>query len=151
MESTLSIIAIVISVITIGFEFFGGQRINRINLEAHFFEIIYNEYLLEKLPNARNKVVYNNHMVTGTEELVDVLNNIRRNSIFFKYRDKKFYDNVCNHLQNFEDELVKKSDRKLEEEQYIDFVKCLNNSLEEIYDIIITKYTGKIKSYKRKK
>ena len=85
MELVLSIIAIVISVIAMCSEFFGSQRISRINLEAHFFEEIYNDYLLDKLPSARNKVTYNNNIVTGTEELVDVLNEIRRKSIFFKY------------------------------------------------------------------
>ncbi|MEI3294302.1 MAG: hypothetical protein V8R99_00565 [Eubacterium ventriosum] len=151
MELVLSIIAIVISVIAMCSEFFGSQRISRINLEAHFFEEIYNDYLLDKLPSARNKVTYNNNIVTGTEELIDVLNEIRRKSIFFKYRDIKFYNNICTHLQSFEDELVKKSDMHLEDEHYCRFTQYVNDSMEEIYDIIITKYTGKLKKHKKRK
>lgn len=151
LELVLSIIAIVISVIAIGFEFFGSQRINRINLEAKFYEEIYNEFLLEKIPNARNKLTYNNNILSGTEDLIDVLNDIRRKSLFFKYRDEKYYENLCKHLQDFEDELVQKSDVSLDNEQFCKFTKYVNDSLEEIYNIIISKYTGKLIGWKRKK
>ena len=151
LKMVLSIIAIVISVIAIGFEFFGSQRINRINLEAKFYEEIYNEFLLEKIPNARNKLTYNNNIISGTEDLIDVLNDIRRKSLFFKYRDEKYYGNLCKHLQDFEDELVQKSDVSHDNEQFCKFTKYVNDSLEEIYNIIISKYTGKLIGWKRKK
>lgn len=151
LEMVLSIIAIVISVIAIGFEFFGSQRINRINLEAKFYEEIYNDFLLEKIPCARNKLTYNNNIISGTEELIDVLNEIRRKSLFFKYRDEKYYEKLCKYLQDFEDELVKKSDVSLDNEQFCTFTKYVNDSLEEIYNIIISKYTGKLINWKRKK
>ncbi|MCQ2081349.1 MAG: hypothetical protein MJZ11_06790 [Lachnospiraceae bacterium] len=151
LEMVLSIIAIVISVIAIGFEFFGNQRINRINLEAKFYEEIYIDFLLEKIPSARSKLTYNNNILSGTEELIDILNEIRRKSLFFKYRDEKYYEKLCKHLQNFEDELVRKSDVSLDNEQFCTFTKYVNDSLEEIYNIIISKYTGKLISWKGKK
>jgi len=44
IELILSIIAIIISLMAIAFEFLGNQRINRINLEAKFYENIYEEF-----------------------------------------------------------------------------------------------------------
>lgn len=48
LELVLSIIAIVISVITIFIEFYGNQRVNRINLEANFYKKYIMNFLLIK-------------------------------------------------------------------------------------------------------
>jgi len=144
IELILSIIAIVISLLAIAFEFLGNQRINRINLEANFYEKIYNEFLINDLPNARNKLVYNNNIVTGVETLIDILNDVRRKSLFFKYRDEKFYNKLCSLLQGLEDELVKKSDIRLENEEFCKFIEYVKESMEKIYDFIISKYTGRL-------
>lgn len=143
LELALSVIAIVISIITIFIEFYGNQRVNRINLEANFYEKIYNDFLIEQIPNARNAIVYNNHIVSGVDILIDVLNDMRRKSLFFKYKEEKFYTNLCTKLQELENELVKKSDIELDNDDYCKFVEYIKKSLEEVYDIILCKYTGK--------
>lgn len=125
LELALSIIAIVISVITIFIEFYGNQRVNRINLEANFYEKIYNEFLINKIPNARNAITYNNNIVSGVDELIDVLNDMRRKSLFFKYKEEKFYNILCKKLQDLENELVRKSDLKLDSDDYCKFVEYI--------------------------
>lgn len=125
LELVLSIIAIVISIITIFIEFCGNQRVNRINLEANFYEKIYNEFLIDKIPNARNAIVYNNNKVSGADELIDVLNDMRRKSLFFKYKEEKFYNTLCKKLQDLENELVKKSDLELDSDDYCKFVEYI--------------------------
>lgn len=151
IELILSIVAIVISLLAIACEFFGNQRINRVNLEANFYEKIYNDFLLTTLPNARKKLVFNNNIISGTETLIDTLNDIRRDSIFFLYRDEKFYKELCAKLQELEDELVKKSDKVLENDDFCKFTENVNEELEVIYSIIISKYTGKLLSRKKKR
>lgn len=143
LELVLSIIAIVISVITIFIEFYGNQRVNRINLEANFYEKIYNDFLIDKIPNARNAIAYNNNIVSGADELIDVLNDMRRKSLFFKYKEEKFYNELCKKLQELENELVKKSDMELDNDNFCQFVENIKKALEEIYDIVLCKYTGK--------
>lgn len=150
-ELVLSIVAIIISLIAIVFELLGNQRINSINLEARFYEKIYEDFLLDQLPNARNRMVYNNNLVTGADGLIDVLNDMRRKSLFFKYKDSKFYADLCRLLQQIEDELVRKSDKKLDDDEYCEFVDFIKLKMEEIYALIIDKYTGKISSPLKKK
>lgn len=150
LELLLSIIAIIISVITILIEFYGNQRVNRINLEANFFEKIYNDFLVEIIPNARNEIVYNNNVVSGVETLIDVLNDMRRKSLFFKYKEEKFYNRLCSKLQELENELVEKSDLTLDSDDYCKFTEYIKEALEEIYDIILCKYTGKFFHKKNK-
>lgn len=76
--------------------------------------------------------------------MIDVLNDMRRKSLFFKYKEEKFYNTLCKKMQDLENELVKKSDLELDSDDYCKFVEYIKKALEEIYDIILCKHTGKI-------
>ena len=143
-EVIVSIIAVVISIIAIGFELFGAQRINIINLKSSFYSKIYDDYLMYKIPSARNKILYNDNCVSQTDDLIDLLNEMRRNSLFFKYSDKKFYNGLVEKLQKLENELVTKCDKKLEHDEFCKFNESLNNQLDDIYEYILVEYTGKV-------
>ena len=82
LELVLSLIAIIISVCCVVFEYFGSKRINKISLEADLYRDLYRDYLLKRIPEARNVIHYNNNIVSDTNDLIDVLNDIRRDSIF---------------------------------------------------------------------
>ena len=143
IELVLSIIAIIISLVAIAFEFFGNQRINRVNLRSTYYEEIYNGFLVTKIPEARNKLIYNNNRISNTDELIDVLNDMRRKSLFFKYQDEKFYKKICDLLQNLEDKLVTHGDKSLDSDEYCSFTKAVKESIDKIYKTIFDRYTGK--------
>ena len=142
LELLLSIIAIVISIGSVFFEYFWNQKINKTNLESDFFKDLYGEFLMRKIPEARNVIHYNNQIVSDTDDLIDVLNDIRHVSLFYKYKDKKYYKLLCSRLQNLEDKLVQKTGRMLDDD-YAEFIQEINSDIEEIYDIIMNKYIGK--------
>lgn len=142
LELVLSVLAIIISILSVLFEYFWNQKINRTNLEADFFKDIYGEYLMRKIPEARNVIHYNNQIVSDTEDLINVLNDIRQASLFFKYKDKDYYKTLCEKLQGLEDKLVKKSG-KMSDDDYAEFIREINQDIEGIYDIIMKKYIGK--------
>lgn len=144
LEMVLSLIAIIISLVAIAFEFFGNQRINRVNLRSIYYEKIYNDFLVTKIPEARNKLIYNNNNVSNTDELIDVLNDMRRKSLFFKYQDEKFYKRICSMLQNLEDKLVTNGEKTLDSDEYCKFTNEVKESIEKIYKAIFDRYTGKI-------
>ncbi len=145
LELVLSIIAIIISILSVLFEYLWNQKINRTNLEADFFKDIYGDYLMHKIPEARNVIHYNNQIVSDTEDLIEVLNDIRRASLFYKYKDKKFYKDLCGKLGILEDKLVEKADKTLDNDDYSDFIQEINSYIEDIYNIIMNKYIGKNK------
>lgn len=92
-ELILSIVAILISVAAIVIEWVEAKQNIRIGLEADYFSKIYQEYLMKKLPEARRLIRLNNDgKLCDTDSLIDELNNMRRDSLFFKYHDKIFYD-----------------------------------------------------------
>lgn len=142
LELILAVLAIIISIVSVIFEYFWNQKINKTNLEADFFKDIYGEYLMKSIPEARNVIHYNNQIVSQTDDLISVLNDIRRSSLFFKYNDKKYYQTLCQKLQQLEDKLVKKSG-KMTDDDYAEFIQDINTDIEEIYSIIMKKYVGK--------
>lgn len=142
IELILALIAIIISISTAFFEFVWNTKINKINLEADFIKDIYIDYLMIKIPEARNIIHYSNEILSQTDNLVDVLNDIRRSSLFFKYKDKEFYKKLCEKLQNLEDNLVIKTGH-ISADDFAEFTNDLNDKIEEIYKIIIKKYIGK--------
>lgn len=142
LELVLSVLAMIISVGSIIFEYFWNQKINRTNLEADFFKDIYGEYLMKRIPEARNVIHYNNQIVSDTDDLINVLNDIRQASLFYKYKDKEYYKLLCNELQGLEDKLVQKTG-KMADDDYAEFIQEINTDIEGIYDIIMKKYIGK--------
>ncbi len=143
LELVLSILAIVISILSVFFEYFWNQKINRTNLEADFYKDIYGDFLMSKIPKARNVIHYNNQIVSDTDDLIDVLNDIRHSSLFYKFKDKKFYKELCNQLQGLENKLVSKTGKTLDNDDYLDFIQEINSDIEVIYNTIMNKYIGK--------
>lgn len=142
-ELILSILAILISICAIFFEYFWNQKINKTNLEADFFRNIYGDFLMNKISKARNIIHYNNQKISDTQDLIDVLNDIRHSSLFYKYKDKSFYNLLCERLRTLEDKLVSKTDKILDNDDYSDFIQETNSDIETIYNIIMNKYIGK--------
>lgn len=149
LELILSILAIIISIISVVFEYFWNQKINRTNLEADFFKGIYGDFLMNKIPKARTVIHYNNQIISDTDDLIEVLNEIRRSSLFYNYQDQKFYKRLCKHLQSLENELVSKTGEILSNNEYLEFIQEINSDIEIIYNIIMNKYIGKNNSYKK--
>lgn len=145
VELILSIIAIIVSVSTAIFEYMYNKKINRTNLEAEFFITIYGKSLMEKIPKARQVIHYDGVSISDTQDLIDELNNIRLSSLFYKYSDRTYYDELCNKLQSLEDVLIKTD--KLSGDDYAVFINNLNLRLENIYHFIMNKYIGKRKKY----
>lgn len=143
LELFLSILAVIISIFAVFFEYYWSQKINRTNLEADFYKDIYGDYLMNKLPEARRVILYSNHVISDTDDLIDILNDIRHSSLFYKYKDKNFYEKLCGQLQKLEDKLVKDTGKVIEDDYYIDFTRTVNKDIEDIYNTIMDKYIGK--------
>lgn len=149
LDNKLSFAAIIISILAIGGSFFtvfwqGRQNASRqkIDLESVFYKDIYWDYLIKKIPESRDFVKHNGveNRITGTDNIIDDLNNIRRDSLFFKFTDENFYEEICEKLQNLEDKYVKAD--KMILAKYDQFNIEVDQMLTEIYDIITSKYTG---------
>lgn len=139
----ISAVAIGISVIVYNKEKENAGKLNIINLESDIYKEIFFVYLIDKIPNAREKIKYNNKKISNVDSLMLELNNMRKRSLFFKYKDIDFYKQLKSKLQELEDYLVDISNRS--EVEHDDFGKeneKINQHMEQIYRIVMKKYSG---------
>lgn len=107
-----------------------------------FLQEIYNEYLRKKLPKVLNSIRFDGENLSNAEELIKVLNGIKEESFFLKFSDKKYYDSLSRELQKLEDKLIVK-EVKMSLDDYEKFMVDINDDIERIYLIILSKCTGK--------
>lgn len=133
----ISIIALVVALVTAIFSYVQNKKINKVNIEANMLLDVYREYLLDDIPKARRYIHYSNkNILSGTSYLVDVLNEIRRASLFFMYKDPEFYTKLCNALQGLENKLIEK-EGFLSVDDFCQFDDDVDKSIKIIYDLIM--------------
>lgn len=149
IETILSILALTISIGTALFEYMWNKKNTLLYFEFDINSCIYKDYLIHKIPQARNYIVYSDGELKDTKKLIDLLNEIRQNSLYYKYNDKKFYKKLCDCTQAIEDKLVLKTGY-MSCDDFSEFNYSLNDDITNLYTIIANKYKGeKIKKVKK--
>ena len=94
----VSIISIIISCVVAFVGFRKDERLSRINIEVDFFREIYKQHLIYTIPIARTKMYIGpDEKIHDADELIKELNKIRKDSLFFKFKNKIFMRN-CNKI-----------------------------------------------------
>lgn len=137
----LSIVAIIVSLVSLYF----SNANNKINLEATYIDQIFQNYMLIKIPEGRKQITHSNGEVKGTDNLIETLNEMRQDSLYYSYQDKKFYEELNRGLQDLEDYLVNQGDKNISNEEFSDFITTISKYLSNIYNLIHDKYLGKTK------
>lgn len=139
----VAVLAAIISVIAAIDVHIQNKKLNKINLKAGYFDTIYKEYLIFIIPKARTYITFLDGKLAGTDKLVNELNNLRRDSLYFFYSDRKFYDGLKNKLQTLEDYLIiSQNEYFTSDEQKIVF-ENIQNDLTKIYDWLLINQFGK--------
>ncbi len=132
-SNILSIIAILISIGVPLFEHFSNRRINNINIDSHYYTVVYEKYLLIDIPENRMRIErLRSGKVEGREEFLEMLRNIRKKSLCFKFVNEDFYKILYGHIQNLEDEIIMLPDN-VSEEAYVQFIRKIDGIIYDIY------------------
>lgn len=139
----ISVIALIASIIVAVVQYKSNIRINHINLEAIYFNDIYKDYLIKKLPKSRSLL----HIDSGGKllyinDLVIDLQQMRKDSLYYLYKDKAYYTELKKSLQKLEDFLVEQSANTIPHEEYANFHYKIEEDLREIYSLITNKFLG---------
>lgn len=143
ISDIIAIIAIVVSITSVLYQWKKDLKLNAVNLEAEYFQKIYERHLLSELPKARKYIFFSNNKLKDYDKLMDELNAIRNDSLYFMYSDKKYYENLKNALQELEDYLGNCGNKEFSKENQDVIFNDIQEKIEEIYNIIISKYHGK--------
>lgn len=144
------VIAIVISVVSILFSIYSffknnelSRKINSVNLESELYMDIFKDFLLEKIPRTRNKIyIDSNGKVCGYDELINVVIDLKKKSVYFSYRKHTFYKNLREKLSEIEDNLVETEGRTYLGRDSVSFLTEIDRLLESLYCFILDSYFG---------
>lgn len=134
----ISIVALIVSIIAIVIE----KRGSRSQLRIDFFNDHFRDELSHKIPEARQKVVFQNERISGCEELQDVLTEMRRGALYFKYASPRFYNRFVKENQEAEDYFIDGLNKNYGEERQKEFLAEGDKKLHRLYKTINRKYFG---------
>lgn len=139
----LSVLSFVVSIILAIYEIKKAKDLNDITLESVYFDDLYKEILVKRIPNSRAKMTFDsNYHLIGTDDLIDNIKELRKNSLYFQYADKKFYEKLKSKLFDIEDYIIKMEDKQVFGEEQIEFYNTVHNKLSDIYSLMLKKYKG---------
>ena len=139
----ISVLALIISIGVPFFEYIYNKSFNNINIEVSYYDEIYKDYLINKIPISRMKIQLSSQgEVLGIDQFLDLLREIRRNSLYFKFRNIEFYSEIFSLIQRLEDELVV-AEAKMSVAQYNKLSVRIDSMINDIYEEIITTSRGK--------
>lgn len=134
------IIAILSLVGTLGlgfYTFYLTNKINKITLSANFFNKLFLDILLEDLPLALDEAISTN--LKETDSLEDIMVDLNKKIIAYKYMDKDFYEKIYNQVVSIDEFLV--SDKNKNVKNLSAQNAKLEEKVEKLYQIFMTKYT----------
>lgn len=140
----ISILSLIISIGTVFFEYFFNKKINSINLDAEYFNDIFKDFLIEHIPEKRAKVQRTSSgNIIGIDPFLDLLRKIRKKSLFFKFKDREFYNELLSTIQELEDELVL-IESPIDIDEYNKHMLIVDSKINSFYDVVLYATRGKI-------
>lgn len=136
ISDVLSLIAILISLWT-------WRRESRANKSAHEFDLfkeMYQNHLISRIPRARARItITSNGILQGEDALIQELNSIRKDSIYYMYAEADFYNELKEKLWAVEDFLTV-IDQPILGERRENFELEMNTRLSKVYKCIIKRF-----------
>ncbi len=116
------------------------KKINDINLEAEISKDIIKEYLTDIFPKAVSKIHFKKRVMSGIEPLQNALNDLRKQLIFYKYCDEKFFRGLKEKTQALEDYIVLKEGHRFDYDRQNEIREEVRCQMKEIYQLLKNKY-----------
>jgi len=146
----VSIVSLLVSIAFETLTSFRENKVFRAELEASHYDKIFQEYLIEIIPKARQEIHIVNssdlsyQTLKGIDSLADSLEVLRKKALYFYYADKGFYESLSNSIQKCIDHLYQNSDAPgFSSEKASNILAEISTNLEGIYSCISKKHHGK--------
>ena len=150
MEVIISIIAVIVSGISIIVSIISAVlaykqqvKLNTINMRAKYFEQIFDDYLIEKIPKARKYLRFENNKLVDSEQLCQTLSELLVSSLYFRYENAEFYKKLKEQIQSIEDYVSQCGNQCYEQEEQGKVFEEIHKRLSELYKYINDHYIGK--------
>ncbi len=146
----LSFAAIMISAIHALFEVHQMKRVNDLSMKAKYYNDVFDEHLIKKIPIARQYIRFVDCRISDTNKLTDELDEMMKDALFFKYDNRAFYNELKGQVNDLEDYISDCCNRSFEQdEQAIVYVE-ISKRIEVIYKTVSMAYVGNKRMKKQK-
>lgn len=142
LSDILAFIAIIVSIIV----YFRGERINKginkHNSNQKFFEKIYFDYMIHKIPSAWNQFDQSSGLLEEPgDNLNKVINEMLDQSLFYKFFNRTFYNDLSKILIELDDLLVDSGNHKGDKLIYQDYKDRVNGLINKLYSKLKEQYS----------
>lgn len=150
IANLISILSLVIAAVSIICSYFTWKksdattkRLNKINLESEFYIKIFKEYLITKIPTARNEIFINvGGKVSEYTRMTNTLIDLKREIKYFAYRNNSFYKELKRKIEAIEDYLINSNNRTYMGSDGSSYLYELDKMIEEFYKFVLNGYFG---------
>lgn len=137
----VDVLALIASFITLLITFSHEKKLNSINLLSNFYLDIYKDFLVDTLPEARERLQFINNKLTGQTQLINELGKMKRKSMFFRYTKPVFYKKLKKEIDNLEQTIADNCNRISDSDDQEKFNKEITDKLTSMYDLICNSLT----------
>ncbi len=137
-------IAIIISIFSLGVSLltlYKENKNNKTNLKAEYFKQLYMNLLIEYIPKKRLNMKFNNGKLEGYKAFVNAINQLVSKSMYYKYVDVNYYNNLKNHIVGLEDYVLETANNIIRDEFQNGVFDEIEIRIGHIYDCLESKYT----------
>lgn len=148
ISDIIALFALMISVLSVIFSFAAlriQKRLNTTNLQAIFYEEIFKEYLVKKIPESARKLNYGSNGVLGKsyKQINMTFLEMLEKCSYFAYSNNDFYNGLREKCEQLDEKLVIESGKVIHDRnEQKKFIYSVN---EDIMDIV--RYINKNYSY----
>lgn len=140
----ISILSLIATIILATYDVYNSNKINDINLNSGFFLHYYNDYLIDKIPNSRNKLCFDsNGKIINYMDLKNDIIEFLEKSVCYRYLDNEYYSLLKEKIISLEDYLLLVANKNCSDSLQQQICNEIDQKLKNIYNVAQRKYLGK--------
>lgn len=146
LSDQLDIVAMITSVLAIIISFAGiviQKRLNSSNLQSKYFEEIFKDYFLVKIPKCAKSLSFNSNgkLNASYKELNNVFMEMVRKSAYFAYAKNDFYEELRKRTIQLDEKLVVKAGETEQDEfKQKEFIFSVHQDIMKIVKLVNKNY-----------
>lgn len=142
ISSWLSIIAIIVSILAVILTYRQSRKEQIHSIEGEYFLSLFKEFLIDKIPNAREKLHYDQlGRLIDPGNLCTILNTFRQEARYYMYADEQYYKKIAAILQEIEDTVLNGANCKFSIDEQPKYLKKINKSIHKLYKCTSKRYS----------
>ncbi len=117
------------------------RKQSRANLNSEYFRELYSRYLLSEIPQSRTRIVFDkDDKLCGFEDFINLINEMLRESLYYRYVDEEYYLELKTYIQDVEDYILEIANSTIAKELQDNVFSEIEEKLESIYICMTHKY-----------